>query len=101
MFDKDGYPTKEALQKIKNWDSQDKAGLVEYLQEIWHYPEDIILTPYVKNPTDDGCNLILHTMGWSGNESVIFFLEKNIFWFFHWMKSLRGGHYYFRVPIKE
>ena len=50
-----------------------------------------------------GSKLELHTIGWSGNEAMIMALMKNSMFFpLYWMKSTRGGHYYFKLrKIKE
>ena len=90
MFDKDGYPTENALNEIRKWDAfKDVWGLIDYLEDIWKYPN------YFKRED----NLLeLHTGGWSGNESVIGALEANkFFWLLYWQKSERGGHYYFKI----
>lgn len=44
--------------------------------------------------------LELHTQGWSGNESIVNALQKTMFWFMFWQKSVRGGHYYFKIDLK-
>ena len=39
----------------------------------------------------------LHTIGWSGNESIIAELENTIFWMLKFRAYSTGGHYYFRL----
>lgn len=42
--------------------------------------------------------LELHTGGISYNEELIAVLERNfVFWSMYWQKSVRGGHYYFKI----
>jgi hypothetical protein len=96
---KDGYPTKRELKKIETWgmgtgEELDPIGLVEYLRTVWYYQE-----PYFKVRGKKVIRLELHTGGWSGNEDVIDALHKNLFWTFNWVKSVRGGHYYFKFKI--
>ena len=90
----DGYPTTEELEKVVSWPHTDPWGLVDYLKNIWWYPERQIRTgpAWVE----------LSTAGWSGNEDIIEALKKNGFWFLYWEKSERGGHYRFEgLPKRE
>jgi len=92
------YPTSEQLNKIKKWDIlRDVNGLLDYIQLLWQYDDFFILKG--KNIK----RLELHTGGWSGNEFIIYALQnnENLFWPLYWEKSIRGGHYYFKIkPIK-
>jgi hypothetical protein len=90
MADKDGYPTEAELKLITEWDViNDVKGLIEFIKEQWIYEEYFKYEPPL---------LELHTGGWSGHESVIGALERNlIFWGVFWQKSERGGHYYFEI----
>lgn len=84
------YPTEDDLKRIEEWDAiKDAQGLIDFISELWSYPD------YFKRE----CEVLeLHTGGWSGNESVIEALEKNLmFYALFWQKSERGGHYYFTV----
>lgn len=93
-IDKDGYPTEEALGYIKNYDilNQPIKKLIEFIQELWSYKDFFILRG------KKTLTLELHTGGWSGNESIIQALAENIlFWSMYWEKSVRGGHYYFKI----
>ncbi len=90
-FDKDGYPTEETLQTIRQWSHKDYRGLLEFVCKAWCYDD-----PYVKRY---GRRLELHTGGWSGNESLIGALQANtMFWAMCWDKSERGGHFWFELP---
>lgn len=89
------YPTEEQLEYIKNFDlvKQGYFNLLDYIYNIWSYPDYYIL----------GENALeLHTGGWSGNEDIVYALQENtLFWAMAWMKSERGGHYTFdltRLP---
>jgi len=106
VSDKNGYPTEEELQKIKDWDSDDiienPMGLINYIRELWYYPDRIEITDITKTITGrKKKQLYLSTGGWSGNESVIRVLQGTCFWTFYWWESLRGGHYYFDFPISK
>lgn len=96
-IDEDGYPTEEALEKIANWPWEDAEGWFPFIKSLWRYPE------YWKEEmgTDEFTKkeVKLHyisTVGWSGNESLVYAMEKNqVLWVFSWVQSRRGGHYIF------
>ncbi len=91
MFDKDGYPTDETLEKIKSWPDTNFDGLMQFVEAAWYYPDYFSLD-------QDGVYHI-STGGWSGNEEVINALGENtMFWLMCWKSSRRGGHYEFEVP---
>lgn len=106
LFDKDGYPTDEALNYINNWgykEKEDGSGLVfgkytssgnyqelvDFVKALWCYGENAY-------EQKDGL-FELHTLGWSGNESIIRELKNTIFWTMKWRVTSVGGHYYFRM----
>lgn len=102
MPTKYGYPTEDELNKLKNWDGiKDPKGLIDFLEEIWHWPElgftkkkgrdQLFKKPCIK--------LYLSTGGWSGNEDIIKILQETFFWHLFWVNSHRGGHYEFEIPI--
>lgn len=90
------YPTDEQLGLIREYDLSNEVTprsgptpLIKMLREIWHWPD------YFRYA--DGF-LELHTGGWSGNEDIIEALQGTMFWTLYWLKSERGGHYYFWIP---
>ena len=88
-FDTDGCPSEPTLEYIRT--CADISALVEVVKAAWWMPESGI--------EEEGDTLTLHTLGWSGNESVIAAMEQNfVFWSRCWMRSERGGHYTFRIP---
>ncbi len=93
------YPTENELQKIANWDgttSHEALELIEFLRSLWTFESwGFCLTG------KKVLKLELHTGGWSGNESVIQVLQTNWFWMFYWQKSIRGGHYFFEIPVTK
>lgn len=88
-LDEEGYPTREALQFIESYDVVEWGveGLISFLCELWYHGD----YGYKR----DGNKLELHTLGWSGNETLIQSLRKTFFWTFCWESLRRGGHYYF------
>ena len=97
MLDDDGYPTEQALKLARELSCTESAESVyDSLQEIWHWPDLV----KIKIGSQE---LELHTGGWSGNEETIIALKASMFWMFCWMRSERGGHYYFDLSrlVKE
>ena len=88
------YPSDEELEKVRIWDAvKDPHGLIEFLKEIWHWPDWGVVCTGTRS-----MKLVLHTGGWSGNESIVQALEENLMFFtLFWLRSDRGGHYYFRI----
>ena len=85
------YPDDEDLKRIREWDIRDPFGLIEFIESIgWCDP--------VRRRGRRVWYVEFHTWGWSGNEDIISALQSNyLFWSLYWEKSVRGGHYYFRV----
>lgn len=100
--DDDGYPTPEALHRLKNFQGTARE-LIHYVMSIW-WPNDSIDAPETLGrigPTLGGHYIWfwqLHTWGWSGNEEIIETLQQTYFWFRFWQQTTRGGHYAFHVP---
>ena len=96
-FDKDGYPTDESLDFIAQYDPREHgdswADLLSFLFSVWNWNDFVRMK---------GSRLELVTGGWSGNESVIEALGKNIlFWAMFWQRSERGGYFLFKIPAKS
>ena len=103
MLDEHGYPTEEALEKIKEWSEDDMLGLMAFVKELWYYPhyghEEITTSDILDKPI---IRYSISTGGWSGNEDLIEAMQGNhIFWIFCWYSSRRGGHYVFEVKRHE
>lgn len=103
LHDKDGYPTSEALDYIRNWAviygrKSAKFGskfgkglkdeLIDYVKSIWCYDDTVVY--------EDGL-LELHTYGWSGNEVIVDELRNTDLWMFKFRAQTAGGHYYFKL----
>ncbi|MDP2727320.1 MAG: hypothetical protein Q8P59_07225 [Dehalococcoidia bacterium] len=92
------YPRESELRKIQKWDFQKKPVtlFLEYIRALWTYDDRFVL---------EGkrvLKLYLSTGGWSGNESLIEAMRRNfIFWGMSWVKSERGGHYWFEIKLKD
>lgn len=86
------YPSEASLYLIREWSHEDFAGLMEFVRDVWHWPE------FGFTSDDDHDHFELHTGGWSGNEEIISALQDNgMFWSMCWEQSRRGGHYIFKV----
>jgi len=93
-FDKDGYPTEETLEAIRQWDGSDLKGLLPFAEEAFVHR----FGKWQKI----GNTLRLATRGWSGCESVIDALADNfIFWTTCWILTRRGGLFLFEIPSPE
>lgn len=86
-LDEDGYPTDETIARIKAWDPEDFEGLMWFLKSVWLYEGHC-------SPELDG-SWEVSTGGWSGHEDMISALAENHWWMFHWVGTVRGGHYLF------
>jgi len=86
------YPDESDLEKIKNWDTiHDPFGLVKFI-------ESICWCDAVRIRGKRVWQVEFHTWGWSGNEDIIYALRENqMFFAIYWLKTTRGGHYYFKV----
>jgi hypothetical protein len=106
LFDADGYPTDEALSYIRNWGSEkneeknelvfgkffsssNTSELIEYVKSLWNYGD-------YAYKEEDGL-FELHTLGWSGNESIVYELKNTILWMMKLRAHQVGGHYYFKI----
>lgn len=106
-LDNEGYPTKAALAYIRNWGHErneegklifgkwflqpkDSEDLLQFIKDIWYYGDDAY-------KDDENGMFELHTMGWSGNEEVIYELKNTVFWMQKYRAYTTGGHYYFRL----
>ncbi len=88
----DGYPDAEELKIVEEWDINDPFGLIDFIESITWNPDCCIEIKGKRVKYFE-----FHTAGWSGNEEIIESLQKNMFWTLYWVKSYRGGHYYFKV----
>ena len=107
MFDRDGYPTKATLNKIRNWKVKDINGLLDFIAKAWKYQDWGVCFTLNKEEAkilfaEKGERYLrLATGGWSGNESLIkaFKENKNYLWMFTWQLSARGGLFIFKYYI--
>jgi hypothetical protein len=103
-MDKHGYPDENDLKEVRILSGSFKEEgsnlnvfqLIETLQELWRWENYIDF-----HKTDKEWSLQISTGGWSGHETVMSELEGSLFWFMHWQKSLRGGHFWFHGKINK
>jgi len=98
------YPTERQLKTIQEWDclKEPVLELLDYVYDIWWAQEWGFVKKNGRTQVHKKkcIKLELHTGGWSGNEDIIYALQANpSFWMLFWQKSVRGGHYYFEIPL--
>ena len=97
-FDREGYPTEETLQDIRNWKITDRVSASELMNFCFTAWSDYGTKAYTdwEGYVSGYTTCELHTGGWSGNEDIMGALMDNyVFWNFCWKESKRGGHYKF------
>jgi hypothetical protein len=84
LFDREGYPVDEFLDQLEKWRNLEEV--MHAVADAWKWPEDF----YEALPG----LWVAHTLGWSGNESLISALFKNplFIWCAKYME-VSGGHY--------
>jgi len=83
------------LTRLQKWPlPKDVMGFLDCLKGSWNSDYGSIIIKGKKV-----LRVELHTGGWSENEEVIGALQHSMFWVFYWAKSVRGGHYYFRIRL--
>jgi hypothetical protein len=106
-MDEDGYPDEMELKDIQEWEvhsTEDILKLFRRIQSEW-WPDSHYFTienRTRKNAFGNGRHIraVVHTVGWSGNESFIDSLMNNwMVWSLCWASSKRGGHYVFHIPV--
>ena len=106
FIDEDGYPTEDALEIIELWHWDDARGWFKFIEEIWWnssmlWKEDDVphdLRSFKGYEEETVHRYWISTGGWSGNESIIYAMQKADFmWHLNWVQSRRGGHYIFEL----
>lgn len=89
------YPSDVFIQSLANTDlwQKDIMSFINMLRDNWHFAD----MGYFRVSGKRVLKLELHTAGWSGNESIISALQRNMFWVVCWQRTERGGHYYFKI----
>ena len=107
MMDEDGYPDDEQLRAIQNWKvkgTEDLLKLFRLIQTEW-WPDKHYFTIEARTRKRDFgsgryIRAVVHTVGWSGNESIIDSMMNNyMVWSLCWSSSKKGGHYVFHIPV--
>ena len=100
-LDDEGYPTEEALQKIRDWpppqdwrNNDHWRAIFEFVKALWWAPD------WGWHEDVRGQHAyVISTAGWSGNESLITaMLANQTLRMMCWQQSRRGGHYVFTLP---
>ena len=104
-LDNQGYPTDEFLDYLSDWEKfEDVFEIIELIETYWWMP-DWGLTrkkPYTERFTNQRVfTYHMSTGGWSGNESLIYALKKNVLFWVYWRNTRCGGHYTFRFPVNN
>ena len=95
------YPTDAELKKIEEWSYENGfEGLGEYVCNLWHFSDWAEFRDWKTDDFDvEYRELRLATAGWSGNESIIGALNKNMmFGMLCWQSSHRGGLHIYHIP---
>ena len=79
------YPTEEMLETIRKFKATESKQCLEYICQIWHYPE------WAKQTRPGLC--VFSTGGWSGNEEILDALYESGAWLSMFSNSiyLNGG----------
>ena len=96
----EGYPTEEFLLWIKNFNpfQHDLLSFIQIIMDNWNHGN---YGYKLKRKYKKKNSFELHTLGWSGNKSIISALENNDYFFLlYWRKTIVGGHYYFKLRIE-
>lgn len=104
-LDNDGYPTEEALKKIREWNYADFTGWMEFIKSIWNYVDwgwyETEEPDWIDSSRTNHVYRI-STAGWSGNENIIRAMQQNTFlWAIGCESWRRGGHYVFIPCIHQ
>jgi hypothetical protein len=101
-MDSNGYPEPNELLLIKKWPITNAFGLIDYIKDRWTYTSIRMKWGKDRVTKDTVLFLEFHTIGWSGNESLIEALLDNkpfsLMWYAKWE---RGGHYYFEIKPRS
>lgn len=93
---------KEIQQELLDWEVSDIMGFLNKLKSIWWHGESAIKTQFKKNKLGEyALNFEIHTLGWSDNEEIMESVYNSMVWDCFWVKTERGGHYYFQMDLKE
>ena len=96
----DYYPTEAALEIIRIWHWSDARGWFKFIREVWHLGSWCWSEGEETDELDEDKKAYVYnisTAGWSGNESIIHAMQKNMMWHLNWVQSRRGGHYIFEL----
>lgn len=99
LFDDDGYPTDEALDRIRTFVGTAEE-MVGYVRSLMHNGGSK-LEDFVDDFGRPQKRLTLITGGWSGCESVISALQGTMFHLVGWESSFRGGKHTYTFSLHQ
>lgn len=91
------YPSESILNVIKNFniDTSPVKELISIMEGEWEFAD---VGYFNLRKTKKKVYLQLHTCGWSGNEDLMEAFKKVRWIGFFWLKSERGGHFWYEFP---
>jgi len=100
-WDKEGYPTKASLRRlrkaVKEFNKEGVEAFYAALQKNWY---GFCWTEFQDIGGELKLVLAYHTGGWSGNEEIIAELQRSPIWGWALERYDAIGHYYFRPKEK-
>lgn len=103
-WDKHGYPTEASLKRLKKaLKSDDLSEAIDAFYDALeeNYYPDCCGPAKVEVRGEIMDVWEYHTMGWSGNESIIAVLAQSWLWNIFLERYDKGGHYYFKPREKK
>ena len=102
-LDSEGYPTDELLEYIEDYNNfKNYQEILDIIEKVWWMPDWGLRKkkPYTERLTKQRVyTYYMSTGGWSGNESLINALKRNVLFWMYWRASRVGGHFTFRFPV--
>ena len=93
----DGYPTEQFLEWIEKYDVSkgDPFWFIQIILDEWYHGD---YGWRIQRQFKGERTIYISTLGWSGNEDMMYALEKNfMFWTLFYYSHRRGGHYVFKL----
>jgi len=95
-IDRDGYPTEEFLKWIEEYDTVENSPF-EFIQLVLDDWWGGCMGWKIQRKYRGERKVFISTLGWSGNEDMIYALQRNnLFWIQCYFSHQTGGHYCFR-----
>ena len=101
-FDRDGYPTDETLDALRQWDLADANAALDFIAAAWNTQDgDCRHALYDAEEhvihAEHGERFLRLVIGeWSGNEALVYAFRESLVWDLTWRLSTAGGLHIFR-----